>query len=76
MLPTEYLLIEERGKLKLLPRDKYYINKNTPVGDAAEFYEIKPYGGRKMINEVVGFLEIDKDGDYELTDKYGRKLTK
>lgn len=73
-MSTIYYLIKERSKLKLLHSDKVYINRNTPVGDDAEYYEIKPYGGKKEFYPI-GIL-TEKDGFFQLEDKYCRSLIK
>lgn len=55
-----YYISEESGKLKLIPEAKTIVNKNTPVGEPADYYEIKPYNGKKPIH-IVGILQV-KDG--------------
>jgi hypothetical protein len=44
-----------RKKWRLIPEHKTWINRNTPVGESVEYYECKPYGGRK---EFYPILEI------------------
>jgi len=48
-------VIVKRGKdkYKIIDEKKLIINRNTPVGEDADFYEKKPYGGKKMIDPLV-----------------------
>lgn len=46
-----------RKKYRFIPKDKTYINRNTPVGEPANFFEIKPYGGKKYFDPI---LEINE----------------
>lgn len=49
--PKENLIISSgQGKEKRIPAGKWFINRGTPVGEPADFYEVKPYGGRKLID--------------------------
>jgi len=41
------------GKERILPPDKWYINRNTPVGEDADIWERKPWGGKKWINSEI-----------------------
>ena len=50
-------------RFRKVPVYKVYINKNTPIGDSADIWEIKPYGGRKLI-DVIG--EIREDNTFSL----------
>lgn len=43
------IVIKEHGKIRTITSEKLLINKNTPVGEDADLYEIKPYEGRKYI---------------------------
>ena len=47
------LIILERKVLRALPGHKWTVNKNTPVGEPADFYWLKPYGGRKLVHAVA-----------------------
>ena len=38
-----------KNKTRRIPSHKLLIDRNTPVGEDADLYEIKPYGGRKYI---------------------------
>ena len=51
-----------KDKYKILTPDKYYIDRNTPVGDDADFWEIKPFDGRKL---VFPLLYINKKNRIE-----------
>lgn len=63
----EFLLIRHRKKLKLLKPTKWFVNRNTPVGDPADFYEVKPYDGQRYIpgKEIIGFIEDGKIRVYQ-----------
>lgn len=37
------------GGERTIPAHRWFINRNTPVGEDADFYEIKPYDGRRYI---------------------------
>jgi hypothetical protein len=54
---TKSLILRRNdGKLKILEPEKWFINQYTEVGEDADIYEIKPYGGKRLINrnEIVG----------------------
>lgn len=38
------------GSLRTIKRGNWWINQNTPVGEDAELWERKPYGGKKLLN--------------------------
>ena len=40
-------------RYRLIPEKKVFINGRTPVGEPAEFFEKKPYGGRKQFEPVL-----------------------
>lgn len=40
------------GCFKIIPPDKYFINRNTPVGEPADYYERMPHGGKKFIEPI------------------------
>jgi hypothetical protein len=44
---------KKQPKFRLIPSKKVFINTRTPVGDPAEYFETKPYGGRKTIYPVA-----------------------
>ena len=56
--PDEAICLRKGDVLIYKPRkvehrilaDKWWINRNTPVGDDAELYQRKPYGGNKMLD--------------------------
>jgi hypothetical protein len=45
---------------KRLPYGKYFVDQNTPRGEDAILYELKPYGGRREINRQKEFLRWEK----------------
>lgn len=51
------LVIKRRGggERTLLP-GKWFVNRNTPVGDDADFYETKPHNGARWIHprDIIG----------------------
>lgn len=51
-----------KDKYKIIPPNKYFVNRNTPLGDDSNYYEIKPYNGRKYIEPL---LFITEDGKVE-----------
>ena len=65
-----------KGKLKLIPIEKLLINRNTPVGESPDYYEAKPYDGKKIVY-LVGKLTFDEDFKLvEYTDNFGRVVFK
>lgn len=44
---NEALLIKIGKRQKLLKPGDWFYNPNTPVGDDAEYFERKPYGGKR-----------------------------
>ena len=63
IFPNDTLILKGRGgKERRIPPSKWWINRNTPVGEEADLYERKPYGGKRLINwdEVIA-LETDRD---------------
>ena len=56
------LIVRKRGGgERIIKRGKWWINKNTPVGEDAEIWEEKPWGGRKLIefSEIIA-TEIEE----------------
>ena len=44
------LIVRKRGGgERRIPSGKWWINRNTPVGDDAELFERMPYNGRKEL---------------------------
>lgn len=44
------LVVKKRGGgEKIIPAGKWWINRNTPVGEDAEFWERMPWDGRRII---------------------------
>ena len=44
------LIMRKRGGgERRIPSGKWWINKNTPVGDEAELFERMPYNGRREL---------------------------
>jgi hypothetical protein len=71
------LIIYTRKTFKEIPSNKFYINRRTDVGEDAEFYERKPYGGKRLIpqNELVGSIRKGEFSPFnwvsqELVEKY------
>jgi hypothetical protein len=56
-----------KNRYKFIKEGKYFINRNTPVGEDAEFYEIKPFGGKKLIRTPLAYF---KDGQVEYRSSY------
>ena len=52
----------KNGKTREIPSNKYFINRRTSVGEDAELYEIKPYGGKKLLDwkRVIGRKSKEK----------------
>jgi len=53
-------IVEARPKntYKFIPKEKVWINRHTPVGEDAEYYQMKPHGGK---TEFYPVLEIEDD---------------
>lgn len=51
-----------RKKYRLIPIEKVWVDRDTPVGEPASYFERKPYNGRR---EFIPILEV-KNG--EVTD--------
>ena len=49
-----------KDKYKVLSADKYIINRNTPVGESPDYYEKKPYGGKKPIEPLAAITKTGK----------------
>lgn len=49
--PGETLIVKKRGGgERAIPPSKWWIDRNTPVGDDADLYERMPYGGQRLIS--------------------------
>lgn len=58
------LIVRKRGGgERVIPAGRWWINRNTPVGEDAQFWEIKPYNGRREIlrREILGQPEARDD---------------
>jgi len=46
---------DKNGIVREIPPNKYWINRRTPVGEDAELWERKPYGGKRLLewNRVI-----------------------
>lgn len=44
------LITRTRTGTKQIPAGQWYVNRNTPVGEPADFYAVRPYGGMKPID--------------------------
>ena len=55
---TDYIIIRSiyKNKYRVFAPNKWWINRNTPVGEDAELYLRKPYGGKEYISwdKVIG----------------------
>ena len=63
MLDKPDSLILKYGKReRIIKSGKWYINRNTPVGDDSELWEVKPFDGRKYIHwmDVVAILRQEE----------------
>lgn len=60
------LLIYNRRRYRVVKR--WYINRNTPVGESADFYEIKPFDGKMYI--AVPIAELYDDHSYQLITNF------
>jgi hypothetical protein len=38
------------GGYRVIKAGKWWINQNTPPGEDAELWEVKPYGGKKQLD--------------------------
>ncbi len=66
LLDKDVLILKGRkGKERRLTPDKWWLNRNTPVGEDADLYEEKPYGGRRYVpwKEVIAVERIKEDYD-------------
>ena len=63
---TDTIFLKRKGCKKIveLKEGMWWIDRNTPRGDDAVFYENKPYGGKRSFDkkEVIGIAikEVDK----------------
>lgn len=44
------ILAKRGGGERFVPGDKWWIDRNTPVGEDADLYERKPYGGKRYVS--------------------------
>jgi len=51
------LLIYNRKRYRIVK--EWFINRNTPVGEPADWYESKPFGGKMFIEHPVAYLYED-----------------
>lgn len=58
MRTGDTLIVLKNKKPKLIPSHKWWIDRNTPVGEDADLWEIKPHGGRArvMFEQVIGLI--------------------
>jgi hypothetical protein len=40
-------------RYRLIPEKKVFVNKRTPPGEPAEYFERKPYGGKKYFEPAL-----------------------
>lgn len=52
----DIILLTKTGRTRVLKAGDYWINRNTPVGEPADWYERKPYHGRRLMDpsEILG----------------------
>jgi len=52
----DIILLTKNGRTRVLRAGDYWINRNTPVGEPADWYERKPYNGRRLMDtsEILG----------------------
>jgi len=46
---TDAVVYKNRGKEQIIMPGKWWINKNTPVGDDAELWKQMPWNGRQQL---------------------------
>ena len=49
----EWLIVKSRNAAgeRYIHPDKWFIDRSTPIGEPADFYEDKPFGGKRLIPE-------------------------
>lgn len=57
--PVSGYLVYRRKKYVIIPENKVWINRRTPVGEEAEFWERMPYQGRRAIYPIL-FISNNK----------------
>ena len=47
------------GKDRIIKPGKWWIDRNTPVGDDADLYELKPWNGRRYVpwGDIIAVLK-------------------
>jgi len=51
LFPSDTLLYAKRGGgERRVPPGKWWVNRNTPVGDEAELWERMPHDGRRLLD--------------------------
>lgn len=60
---TRTLIVKKGHKEVHLNSDQYVIDRNTGLGENADYYEVKPHGGRKWIrpNDILGYIIDNKE---------------
>ncbi len=59
LLDDDALVVTKRGGgERILEPEQYCVNRNTPVGEDADLYELKPHGGRRyrQWSDVIAIL--------------------
>lgn len=53
---ADIILLTKTGRTRVLKAGDYWINRNTPVGEPADWYERKPYHGHRLMDhsEILG----------------------
>ena len=66
-------IVYSRKRFKIIPKEKVFLNKNTPVGEPAEFWEKLPHGGRREFSPVFKVVDGRLDHCYEMIHGGERK---
>jgi hypothetical protein len=68
----DVLIVRARnGRERRIPADKWWVNRDTPVGDEADLWERKPFDGRKQL-EWRDLLAVERQA---LVTAYPTRVT-
>ena len=59
---TDTLIVQKRGGgERHIQNGKWWINRNTPVGEDAELWERMPYGGKRQIDfdKIIAIIRTE-----------------